>query len=238
MRKLVALFLFAAVVLPLRADSLSDGIRADLARERRRASADARGLAETTRRLETALAQAALSARSVSDGAARTDVGLDEISRREEALGASEQEVRSLFERRRLLADRIVERRRSIAAFEAELALKKPGDALTGRWAVVVEPGEQRGLFRINLDGTLVTGEYSLEGGYTGSLRGTLVNDRLRVERVDSKLGFSTVYFGRVGRDGSLAGTWEATTFGTGGPGSGRWQAVRDESSAAEEPQP
>lgn len=233
----MALFLFAAAAQPLFADAVSDGIRADLARERRRLSADARSLADATRRLEVALGQVAAAARSVSEGAARADVPADEVSRREEALGANEQEVRSLLERRRLLADRIVERRRSIAALDAELATKRPSDALTGRWSVILEPGEQKGTFRISLDGTLVTGEYSLEGGYTGSLRGTLVNDRLRVERVDSRLGFSTVYFGRVGRDGSLAGTWEATTFGTGGPGSGRWHAVRDES-PAEEAQP
>ena len=30
-----------------------------------------------------------------------------------------------------------------------------------------------------------------------GSLRGTLVNERLRLERVDSKLGFSAVFYGR-----------------------------------------
>ncbi len=230
----MALFLFAATAVSLSADSLSDGIRADVSRERRRLSADAKSLADATRRLEAAMSQVAAAARSVSEGAARSDVAADELSRREEALATSEQEVRSLLERRRLLADRIVERRRSIAALDAELASKRPSDALTGRWAVIVEPGEQKGTFRISLDGTLVTGEYSLEGGYTGSLRGTLVNDRLRVERVDSKLGFSTVYFGRVGRDGSLAGTWEATTFGTGGPGSGRWRAVRDEALAEE----
>ncbi len=77
----------------------------------------------------------------------------------------------------------------------------------------------------MTLDGTIVSGEYTLEGGFSGSLRGTLVNDRLRLERVDSRLGFSAIFYGRVARDGSsIAGTWEATTFGAGasGAGSGR----------------
>ena len=80
------------------------------------------------------------------------------------------------------------------------------------------------------LDGTLVSGDFTLEGGYSGSLRGTLVNDRLRLERVDSRLGFSTVYFGRLARDGNtIAGTWEDTTFGTGSRGNGQWHAVRED---------
>jgi hypothetical protein len=82
----------------------------------------------------------------------------------------------------------------------------------------------------MSLDGTIVSGEYTLEGGYSGSLRGTLVNDRLRLERVDSKLGFSSIYYGRVAREGaSIAGTWESTTFGGGEPGAGRWHAVRED---------
>jgi hypothetical protein len=82
----------------------------------------------------------------------------------------------------------------------------------------------------MSLEGAIVSGEYTLEGGYSGSLRGTLVSDRLRLERVDSRLGFSAIFYGRVARDGSsIAGTWEATTFGNGTPGAGIWKAVREE---------
>jgi len=213
------------------ADAAADAARSELARERRRVSADASRLSDVSRRLETGLSQLAEASRAVADGAARADVGTDEMVRREDAVAAAEQEVKTLLERRRLLADRLVDRRRTIALLEAEIGGKpRPADAVSGRWAVFVEPGEQRGVFRMNLDGTLVSGEYALDGGYTGSLRGTLVSDRLRLERVDSRLGFSNIYFGRVARDGaSIAGTWEATTFGTGSPGSGRWRAVREE---------
>ena len=227
----MALFLLSLLASPARpAEPASDAARAELARERRRLSADTRTLSEVSRRLETALNQLASASRAVADAAGRNESAAEEILRREESLETSEQEVRLLLERRRLLADRVVERRRSIAALETELQTKRTPDVLSGRWAVTLDPGEQRGVFRIALDGTIVSGEYTLEGGYSGSLRGTLVNDRLRIERVDSKLGFSTVYFGRVTRDGSaIAGTWEATSFGTGSPGSGRWRALREE---------
>jgi len=208
----------------------SDAAKAELSRERRRLATDTKTLTDVSRRLETALSQLATASRAVTDAASRTDTGPDEISRREDAVSDSEQEVRSLLEKRRLVADRIVERRRSIALLEGEIQTRKPADAVSGRWAVTLDPGSQRGVFRMALDGTIVTGEYTLEGGFAGSLRGTLVNDRLRLERVDSRLGFSTVYYGRVARDAtSIAGTWEATTFGSGAPGAGIWKAVREE---------
>lgn len=226
----MALFVFRASSTAFAADPAADLTKAELSRERRLLATDVRALADVSRRLESALSQLASAARAVSDGAARADAGSDEILRREDAVESSEQQVRSLLERRRLLADRVVERRRTIAALEADLQVRKPADGLSGRWAVTMDPGEQKGVFRMSLDGTLVSGDFTLEGGYTGSLRGTLVNDRLRLERVDSQLGFSTIYFGRLAREGgSIAGTWESTTFGSGAPGSGRWRAVREE---------
>jgi hypothetical protein len=232
MGRLVAAVLLAAFVVPSTtgAADASDAAKAELARERRRLTADASRLTEVSRRLESALSQLATASRAAADGVARLDVGADEMNRREESVADAEQDVRSLLEKRRLIADRIMDRKRSIALLEAELATKKAVDVISGRWTVTIEPGEQRGVFRMSLEGTIVSGEYTLEGGYAGSLRGTLINDRVRIERVDSKLGFTAIFIGRVARDGgTIGGTWESTTFGTGGPGAGRWLAVREE---------
>jgi hypothetical protein len=212
------------------ADTVTDVLRADLARERRRMASDSSQLADLGRRLETATGDLATASRSVADLAARADSSVDEIARREDAVATAEQEVRTLLDRRRLLVERLLERRRNVALLEAELRGKRPAaaasDLLSGKWNVSLDPGEQRGVFRLALDGTLVSGDYSLEGGFTGSLRGTLIGDRLRLERVDSQLGFTTVYYGRLARDGSqLAGTWESTTFGVGAAGAGKWRA-------------
>jgi hypothetical protein len=214
----------------LLADTVGDVLRADLARERLRMTADASQLADVGRRLDTATGELATASRAVADLAARADSSVDEIARREDAVASAEQEVRTLLDRRRLLVERLLERRRSVALLEAELRGKRPAaaaaDLLSGRWNVSLDPGEQRGVFRLSLEGTLVSGDYSLEGGFTGSLRGTLIGDRVRLERVDSQLGFTTVYYGRLARDGSqLAGTWESTTFGVGAAGAGRWRA-------------
>lgn len=212
------------------ADAVSDVLKADLARERRRMATDSSQLGDVARRLETAAAELASASRAVADVAGRADTSAEEVSRREDAVAASEQEVRTLLDRRRLLVDRILERRRNIALLDAELRGKGRSatvDLLTGRWNLSMEPGEQRGVFRLALDGSLVSGDYTLEGGAAGSLRGTLIGDRLRLERVDSQLGFVAVFHGRLARDGSsLAGTWESTTFGVGAAGAGRWRAV------------
>jgi len=232
MARLASAFLIGLLLLPAGAQSAdpSDAARAELARERRRLAADVARLADVSRRLDAALSHLENASRAVADGVSRGDVGADELARREEAVGDAEEDVRSLLEKRRLVADRVVDRKRSIALLEADLSARKPADAVTGRWTVSIDPGDQRGVFRLSLDGAIISGDYSLEGGYTGSLRGTLVNDKLRLERVDSKLGFSAVYVGRVAPDGgSIAGTWESANFGDGGPVQGRWAAVREE---------
>jgi hypothetical protein len=211
------------------ADTAADAARAELARERRLLSADNGRLADVTRRLESALSDLAAACRAVSEAAARAD-STDELTRREDALSSAEQEVRSLLDRRHLLAERVVDRRRRVSMLEGETQAKRPGDLLNGRWAVLLHPGDQRGVFRLSLQGTIVSGEYTLEGGASGSLRGTLVNERVRLERVDSKLGFNAVFYGRLSADGKeISGTWEATTFGTGEAGAGTWKAAREE---------
>ncbi len=210
-------------------DTAADAARAELTRERRLLSADNGRLAEVTHRLEAALADLSTACRAVSE-AARGAEGSDELVRREETLSSAEQDVRALLDRRRLIAERVVDRRRRVAMLETETLARKPGDLLNGRWSVVVQPGEQRGVFRLSLQGTIVSGEYALEGGATGSLRGTFVNERVRLERVDSKLGFNAIFYGRVSPEGKeISGTWEATTFGTGDTGGGLWKAVREE---------
>jgi hypothetical protein len=228
--RLAVLLAALAVPLSLAADAVSDVLRADLARERRRMATDSSQLADVARRLDAATGELVSASRAVADVAGRADTSAEEVTRREDAVAAAEQEVRTLLDRRRLLVDRILERRRNIALLDAELRGKGRGaaaDVLTGRWNVTMEPGEQRGVFRLALDGSLVSGDYTLEGGLSGSLRGTLVGDRLRVERVDSQLGFIAIFHGRLARDGSsLAGTWESTTFGVGAAGAGRWRAV------------
>ena len=225
------LFAVAAAAATLLADTVSDVLRADLARERRRLAADNTSLADVTRRLESAVSDLSTASRAAADYVGRSDASAEEILRREDAVSAAEGEVRTLLDRRRLVVERIVERRRNLALLDAELRSKvRPSataDILSGKWSVTMDPGEQRGVFHLALDNTIVSGDYTLEGGFSGSLRGTLVGDRLRMERVDSQLGFVGIFYGRLARDGSsVVGTWESTTFGVGAAGQGKWRGT------------
>jgi hypothetical protein len=76
----------------------------------------------------------------------------------------------------------------------------------------------------------LVTGTYSLSGGFSGSFRGTFVAGKVRLERIDSQYGFAAIFYGRLvgrGKNARLQGNWEATQLSSGLPSMGSWTATR-----------
>jgi hypothetical protein len=80
--------------------------------------------------------------------------------------------------------------------------------------------------------GTLVSGTYALSGGFSGSFRGTLVAGKVRLERIDSQIGFAAIFYGRLlgqGRNLRLQGNWEATQLASGLPSNGNWSARKTE---------
>ncbi len=145
--------------------------------------------------------------------------------------------VQDLVGEERLVLDRITVIRQRIADLDREVSggHGRRDDALSGEWRIRVDPGEQEGEVRLFLDGTLVSGDYSLQGGFTGSFRGTLVGDRLRLERIDSRLGFNSVFYGKLNREAqSMSGTWEATDLSAGSVTSGSWTAKKKPSAPEE----
>jgi len=128
----------------------------------------------------------------------------------------------------------MLENRTMIASIELEVQrlaaeIGGPDAPLTGAWNIVVEPG-QEGIAYIQQQGTLVSGTYSLSGGFSGSLRGTFVAGKVRLERIDSQYGFAAIFYGRLvgrGRNARLQGNWEATQLASGLPSMGGWTATR-----------
>lgn len=115
----------------------------------------------------------------------------------------------------------------------------RDGNVLTGKWKLTVEPGGLEGTVTFQLDGTLVTGVYELSGGWYGSLRGTLVAGKVRLERIDSQLGLAAVLYGHLFGDElppRLQGNWEGTNLSAGLPSSGSWVATKVEEKAQEAP--
>jgi hypothetical protein len=127
------------------------------------------------------------------------------------------------------LRGRIAERLRRIGAIQEELLGGRRGapDPLSGRWRIRLYPQGRNGTFVLRLDGTLVQGEYQLEGGPAGSLRGTLVDNVLRLERIDARSGSDMNLLGRMDAPDRMSGTWHGTELAAGRPASGEWSAVR-----------
>jgi hypothetical protein len=151
-------------------------------------------------------------------------------------IARSEAEVARLVSSAQLLRTSVGVRRSVIEQLQAEIRrleeANPPGqDDLSGKWTVVIEPGGMKGTFDLRLDGTLVTGVYQLSGGWRGSLRGTLIGETVRLERIDTQQGFMASYSGRlVNREGGrrLEGVWEATNLAAGMPAAGTWVGRRE----------
>ena len=124
---------------------------------------------------------------------------------------------------------RIQDRLRRIGFLEGELGQPAPArDPVSGVWQVSILPQNQTGTFQIDVNGTLVTGSYTLSGGVSGSFRGTYSENRLRLERIDSRRGFDSVFLGSVDpATGRLGGSWTANDLASGQPASGTWSAIR-----------
>lgn len=134
----------------------------------------------------------------------------------------------------RVLVETLRTRIRRIALLDEQLAKLEAVDrplegALTGRWEVALLPGAQRGTFELRQTGTVVTGLYRLSGGFTGSLRGTLVKTKVFLERIDSQLGRSMSFEAHISADGNmLRGTWRSYELADGETASsGQWSARR-----------
>jgi len=135
--------------------------------------------------------------------------------------------------RERVLIESIRDRLRRIPMLEQRLAMlrvrpQRETGLLSGTWEVVLLPTDQRGTFDLRQSGAIVTGTYRLSGGFTGSLRGTLVQTKLYLERIDSKLGRSMELEGRVSSDGArIRGTWLSYELADGDGSNGHWSATR-----------
>lgn len=193
--------------------------RERLAAERARAAAR---LTEAYSELDATFKRADLSAASKA---------IEEVMGRVEQL---EGERSDLLAVERVLVERIQDRLRRIRLLEERLALlqettRDVAGPLAGRWDVALLPLDQRGTFVLHQNGTLVSGTYVLDGGWSGSLQGTLVNRKVYLERIDSRLGRSAEFEGYLSSDGSrIRGSWRSYELsGQEAANGGQWSAVR-----------
>jgi hypothetical protein len=175
--------------------------------------------------------------RGVADlnAALRGAESLESLRLRDEDLRQAESELlMQIFATQRVRRD-ILEGEALIAATEEQIRrlgdeVGPEADPLTGAWSVVMEPGGLQGRLQLRLDGTLLSGTYRLDGDWSGSLRGTFVSGKVRMERIDSQIGFAATYYGQLIERGGVVrieGNWEATQLAAGMPSGGSWMAVK-----------
>ncbi len=172
-----------------------------------------------------AAVDAALGAEEVPP-AARLDALLHDsaqVERQRVALAADE---RALLERIRDRLRRIDLLQERIAAM-SEAGVEMRG-LLSGTWEVAVMPSGQRGTFSLVQSGTLVTGTYTLDGGWSGSLQGTLIQRKVVLERIDARAGRWGKYEATLSADGNtMRGAWIRLDAGAEDGAEGQWIGTR-----------
>ena len=152
-----------------------------------------------------------------------------------ETLVAAERTRDEAVRGERDLLDRVIERRRRIVLLESRLAdlQSRTGEAagpLTAAWDLTVMPSGQRGRMELTQNGALVSGTYALDGGWSGSLRGTLVNRKVFLERIDARVGRWGTFEGYLSTDGkTIRGTWSRLELAGLDGAEGQWIASRSE---------
>jgi hypothetical protein len=237
---LLAALACAAVALwpaaPVRAAATSAearaAIEAQLALERRLLARDVAAHAGARSQQQAARGRLEAAAAQLDDllRGAEGSLTLANFERLEAGVAAAQAGLRVADEQVEEVRRRLGERLRRIAGLQEELGGgPRVPDPLSGRWRVRVLPQNVGGVFELRLDGTLVSGKYQLESGPAGSLRGTFVDNAVRLERIDAQTGFDTTFLGAVdGAAGRISGTWHANELAAGAPASGQWTAVRE----------
>lgn len=167
----------------------------------------------------------------------KQDAKLEEITAREVEVARAEQEVEVTTRQARDLRGRMREWHERIDLLQDRLgklrkALPSDSESLTGTWEITYLPSGDKGTLSLRQSGTILVGEYSLEGGWQGSLQGTIVNSKILLHRIDSKLGQSQNLEGQLAPDGkTIRGTWQNFILSGGAPTSGNWVAQKQERS-------
>lgn len=157
----------------------------------------------------------------------------ESIERARAALLAAETERGRAIDAQLALLERVLERGRRVSLLEGRLAdlTERAGEAagpLSASWDVAFMPSGQKGRFALSQSGTLVTGTYSLDGGWTGSLQGTLVNRKVYLERIDARVGRWGSLEGYLASDGrTIRGTWSRLELAGQDGAEGQWIATR-----------
>jgi len=204
-------------------------VQTELRVERQLLSLDLVGYNEAREREKRARQRSADVLGRLDQALASDAVSLGALESLQDELAAAREATRTAEDRLNAQLEKIQDRLRRIALLDGGSgpATAARADALSGRWRVTIQPQGFTAVYDLRLNGTVVGGSYQVTGGTSGSFRGSLVNGNLRLERIDSRGGFDSVWEGTVG-GGRIDGTWTTNELVTGQPTRGAWTAVRE----------
>jgi hypothetical protein len=218
--------------------SAPSGVQNDLQLERKLLSLDLVSYREARVREQAARTQVDDAGQKLDQALAGDSLALGTLESLFDVLSASRASVQIAAQRVDWQVQRLQDRLRRISFLEGELGgarAVRPG-SVAGRWQVQILPQNVAGIFDLRLDGTVVSGTYQI-GTTKGSWRGTFVDNDLRLERIDSKGGFDSVFSGTFNpATQTITGSWTANELASGQPTRGDWTAARPP--ATEERQP
>lgn len=213
-------------------------VQSDLQRERKLLTLDLVSYREARAREQAARAQVDDAGQKLDQALAGDSLALGTLETLFDVLSASRASVQIAAQRVDWQVQRLQDRLRQISFLEGELGgarAVRPG-SIAGRWQVQILPQNVAGVFDLRLDGTVVSGTYQI-GTTKGSWRGTFVDNNLRLERIDAKGGFDSVFSGTFDPGTqTISGSWTANELANGQPTRGDWTAARPP--ATEERQP
>lgn len=156
----------------------------------------------------------------------------EDIKELEERTNKLRNRLNRLTERARMLGDQVEDAKKAVAHMKTKIEELKANlpdseNNITGNWDIVMFPNQIKGEIRLIQRGTIVEGEYELEGGWSGSLQGHIANNRVVLERIDSELGKVGTLVGTLSDNGnSIKGNWENYELSR-SPTRGSWTATR-----------
>jgi hypothetical protein len=212
-------------------------VQNDLNLERKLLSLDLVSYREARTREQAARAQVDDAAQKLDQALAGDSLALGTLESLFDVLSASRAATQIAAQRVDWQVQRLQDRMRRISFLEGEAggARARTG-TIAGRWRVQILPQNVTGVFDLRLDGTVISGTYQI-GTSKGSWRGTLVDNTVRLERIDAKGGFDSIFLGTFDPAAQkITGSWTANELASGQPTRGDWTATR--ATAAEERQP
>ena len=204
-------------------------IETDLQLERKLLALDLVGYREARDREQRARASVSEAMQRLDQALSGTSLALGTLETLFDDLSAARAATQIAAERLDWQIQSLHDRMRRISFLEGELGGRGVrNESIAGRWQVQVQPGGNTGILDIRVDGTVISGTYTMTGGAQGSLRGTFVENRLRLDRIDAKGGYDSVFLGTFDPVAQrITGSWTATELATGQPNRGEWTAVR-----------